>query len=254
MRNNNSASVSLSSTTLNWVKDSTHYVDYQKYVFSGGIPYYNGDDYDPPTKVTGLSIIHLGQGAVYQRITTFGGGTGLPTGSLSGVLTFSIGAGCNLNVAWSGTDAELPGIAMQKPGESPGLTAGGDKPLAAPPALSPNRLIKYRSNSGLHKLLLFAPPAGQTWRLYYYAGGTRVAMREVTSAGSTVSYLFGDHLGSTSITANSSGAYQTELRYKAWEKPGSLPAPRRQSGSLKVRSMRPAWDYTSSTLAGTIAH
>jgi len=49
-------------------------------------------------------------------------------------------------------------------------------------------------------------------RKYYYAGAQRIAMRE----NGTLSYLLADHLGSTSITANSSGAKVAELRYKAW--------------------------------------
>ena len=47
---------------------------------------------------------------------------------------------------------------------------------------------------------------------YYAAGGTRVAVRK---AGA-VSYLFGDHLGSTSVTANASGTRTGELWYKPW--------------------------------------
>jgi hypothetical protein len=44
---------------------------------------------------------------------------------------------------------------------------------------------------------------------YYYAGGQRVAMRVGSNAPS---YLLGDHLGSTSLTANSSGCKVAELR------------------------------------------
>jgi len=47
---------------------------------------------------------------------------------------------------------------------------------------------------------------------YFYAGTQRVAMKK----GSTVYYLFGDHLGSTAITASSAGAKLGELRYKPW--------------------------------------
>jgi RHS repeat-associated protein len=47
---------------------------------------------------------------------------------------------------------------------------------------------------------------------YYEASGTRVALRK---AGA-VSYLFGDHLGSTSVTTNASGARTGELWYKPW--------------------------------------
>jgi RHS repeat-associated protein len=36
------------------------------------------------------------------------------------------------------------------------------------------------------------------------------------TGSSTLNYLFGDHLGSTSITADSSGARAGELMYKPW--------------------------------------
>jgi len=45
---------------------------------------------------------------------------------------------------------------------------------------------------------------------YYYAGSQRVAMRVGSNAPS---YLLGDHLGSTSVTANSNGTLYTEQRY-----------------------------------------
>ena len=51
-----------------------------------------------------------------------------------------------------------------------------------------------------------------TMKKYYYAGGTRVAERK----GTTLYWLLSDHLGSTSITATSSGSKTAELRYKAW--------------------------------------
>jgi len=53
---------------------------------------------------------------------------------------------------------------------------------------------------------------GSTTKKYYHAGSQRVALRD----GSTVYFLLGDHLGSTSITANSSGGLSAELRYKPW--------------------------------------
>ena len=51
-----------------------------------------------------------------------------------------------------------------------------------------------------------------TTKKYYYAGGQRVAMRN----NNTLSYLLGDHLGSTAITANSNGTLYTEQRYYPW--------------------------------------
>jgi RHS repeat-associated protein len=41
-------------------------------------------------------------------------------------------------------------------------------------------------------------PEGQTWKLYYYAGGQRVAERVLTGRSNKLYYLHGDHLGSMS--------------------------------------------------------
>jgi len=49
---------------------------------------------------------------------------------------------------------------------------------------------------------------------YIYAGSQRVAMR--VGAGSTRYFLLSDHLGSTTVTATSSGAFYAVLRHKAW--------------------------------------
>ncbi len=46
---------------------------------------------------------------------------------------------------------------------------------------------------------------------YYYAGATRVAMKN-----SDLYYLLGDHLGSTSVTANINGVKSAEVRYYPW--------------------------------------
>ena len=53
---------------------------------------------------------------------------------------------------------------------------------------------------------------GTTVRKYYYAGTVRVAMR----TGGQTYYLLNDHLTSTAITTNASGARLTELRYYAY--------------------------------------
>ncbi len=54
--------------------------------------------------------------------------------------------------------------------------------------------------------------SGGAAKKYYSAGGARVAMND---AG-TVRYLLGDHLGSTTITADTAGVRVAELLYKAW--------------------------------------
>ena len=59
-------------------------------------------------------------------------------------------------------------------------------------------------------------PEGQVWKTYYYAGSQRVAMRVQDGVTDEVYYLYGDHLGSTSITTDSLGNVEAELRYTAW--------------------------------------
>ncbi len=47
---------------------------------------------------------------------------------------------------------------------------------------------------------------------YYFAGATRIAMRE----NGTLSYLLGDHLGSSSVTTDANGVSTATMFYKAW--------------------------------------
>jgi RHS repeat-associated protein len=56
------------------------------------------------------------------------------------------------------------------------------------------------------------PGANQTVTKYYYAGAQRIALR----TGNTLSYLLGDHLGSTSLTTDAAGNKVSEMYYKAW--------------------------------------
>jgi RHS repeat-associated protein len=52
---------------------------------------------------------------------------------------------------------------------------------------------------------------------YYSAGSTRIAERRVNyGSNNGLFWLTGDHLGSTSVTANSSGTKTAEVRYKPW--------------------------------------
>ncbi|MCL4824407.1 MAG: RHS repeat-associated core domain-containing protein, partial [Anaerolineales bacterium] len=65
---------------------------------------------------------------------------------------------------------------------------------------------------------------------YYFAGSTRVAVRK----DGTLSYLLGDHLGSSSVTTNASGAKIASLMYKAWgetrHSTGTMPTDYRYTG------------------------
>ena len=52
---------------------------------------------------------------------------------------------------------------------------------------------------------------------YYLAGASRVAMRKYTIPQSMeLEFMLGDHLGSTSITTDATGAKVSEMRFKPW--------------------------------------
>jgi RHS repeat-associated protein/uncharacterized repeat protein (TIGR01451 family) len=51
---------------------------------------------------------------------------------------------------------------------------------------------------------------------YYDFGGQRIAVRQITPQTNTLSYLHGDHLGSTSVTTSNSGAATNNVRYFAY--------------------------------------
>jgi RHS repeat-associated protein len=54
------------------------------------------------------------------------------------------------------------------------------------------------------------------WKYYYYAANIRIALRVKSTTGNQVFYLFGDHLGSTSLVTDPSGNPVNEMRFKAW--------------------------------------
>jgi len=61
------------------------------------------------------------------------------------------------------------------------------------------------------------PGSGQEVTKYYLAGTSRVAIRKyVIPQTTTLTYLLGDHLGSTSIATDTNGNLVTETRYKPW--------------------------------------
>jgi len=47
---------------------------------------------------------------------------------------------------------------------------------------------------------------------YYYAGNQRIAMRK----NGTLTFILGDHLGSTSIVTDANGVVVSDTKYKAW--------------------------------------
>ena len=56
----------------------------------------------------------------------------------------------------------------------------------------------------------------ETERKYYNAGSSRIAMREIEGESDELTWLLGDHLGSTSVTANADGTFQSETKYTAF--------------------------------------
>ena len=82
---------------------------------------------------------------------------------------------------------------------------------------------------------------------YYFAGAQRVAMRK----NGTLSYLLADHLGSTSLTTNTSGALVSELRYKAWAKRAIRAEPRPPATATPVSARSRALGCISTTQDGT---
>ena len=56
------------------------------------------------------------------------------------------------------------------------------------------------------------PGSGQQVTKYYFAGASRIAMRQDTA----LYYLLSDHLGSTSVTTAENGDKVSEMRYTAW--------------------------------------
>ena len=80
--------------------------------------------------------------------------------------------------------------------------------------------------------------SSSTMRRYYYAGGQRIAMRLGTT---TLRFLLGDHLGSTAITATTSGSKLAELRYYPWGgvrySYGTTPTDYRFTGQQEVASI-----------------
>jgi RHS repeat-associated protein len=66
---------------------------------------------------------------------------------------------------------------------------------------------------------LTAPPAGQVWKSYYYAGSQMIALRvegDPVTEHNGVFFLHGDHLGSTTLTTDSSGNVVARQLYDAW--------------------------------------
>ena len=70
-------------------------------------------------------------------------------------------------------------------------------------------------------MTLSDPPTGQVWKSYYFAGSQLVAMRvqgDPVAQNNGLFFLHADHLGSTSLATDASGAVVPNSRqsYDAW--------------------------------------
>jgi len=80
-------------------------------------------------------------------------------------------------------------------------------------------------------------PASGKMTKYYHAGGQRIAMRVIPQGQNvTPLWLFGDHLGSTSVVANTDGSQHSRQGYKAFGEQrfimGSLPTKHQYTGQV----------------------
>ncbi len=83
---------------------------------------------------------------------------------------------------------------------------------------------------------LAGPPPGRNWRFHYAAGGQPIAVRNVSSAGNALAYLFSDHLGSTRVAADPNGTLVARQSYYPYgavrTSSGSLPTERTFTGQV----------------------
>ena len=114
------------------------------------------------------------------------------------------------------------------------LLPGGKTLGWAAPARAPHAAPRMAPPTSGQAAPLAAPPTGQTWRSYYYAGSTRIAVRVETATTNVVSYLHADHLGSASLATTSGGAVHSQQRYYPYGAPrwssGTLPTDYRFTG------------------------
>ncbi|MGQ0603126.1 MAG: RHS repeat-associated core domain-containing protein, partial [Anaerolineales bacterium] len=95
------------------------------------------------------------------------------------------------------------------------------------------------------------PAPNQVFRLYYYAAGTRVAVRVLTGAsgGNDLYFLHSDHLGSTSMTTDINANVVGQQRYYAYGEPrtpsGTLHTDRRFTGQREETNLGSLYDFNA---------
>jgi RHS repeat-associated protein len=95
------------------------------------------------------------------------------------------------------------------------------------------------------------PAPNQVYRLYYYAGARRVAVRVWTGAtgANDLYFLHSDHLGSTTVTTDLSQNIVGQQRYFAYGEPrntsGTLHTDRRFTGQREETGLGSLYDYNA---------
>jgi RHS repeat-associated protein len=130
----------------------------------------------------------------YTNRTTIGGGGGGP-----------------LRCSTSVTCVFLPLVMQQTPAERYGYDADGVRVRKE----TKTEVTRY---IGPHFEVTVGITNSQvlTTTKYYDFGGQRIAVRQITPQTNTLSYLHGDHLGSTSVATSASGAKTSDVRYFAY--------------------------------------
>jgi RHS repeat-associated protein len=117
------------------------------------------------------------------------------------------------------------------------------------PGLSGGKLFSPARRLETSPAALPTPAPDQTWKLYYYAGGQRVAMRTL-SAGQldVVNYFVNDQLGSTTLTLDANGALAGQIRYYAFGETrlatGSMATDKLYTGQRSVMGLG-LYDYNA---------
>jgi hypothetical protein len=83
---------------------------------------------------------------------------------------------------------------------------------------------------------------------YYAAGSQAIAVRTIGGGTETVNWIVSDHLGSTSITANEDGSFNSEIRYSAFGEirfsNGTTPTNYQYTGQLADSYIKLSWYNT----------
>ena len=86
-----------------------------------------------------------------------------------------------------------------------------------------------------------------TEQKYYQAAGQTIAVRTIAGSENTLKWILTDHLGSTNVTANADGSWNSELRYTAFGETrnigpsGITPTKFRYTGQLQDSYINLVW-------------